>query len=67
MNGQSGSNRLLRFKFCRLCDSHEFTSVYIFIMSCGIVPQRSAKYTLIVTITMKSKFVSCFENTGHGV
>ena len=53
--------------FAGCVDSRRSTSGYIFMLAGGVVYWRSVKQTLIVTSTIKTEFVSCFEATLHGV
>ena len=53
--------------FVGCIDSRKSIAKYIFIMAGEPVPGRSVKKTLIVTSTMETEFVSCFEVTSQGV
>ena len=48
-------------------DSRKSTSGYFFMLVGGAVSWISAKQTLTATSTMEAEFVSCFEDTSHGV
>ena len=43
------------------------TSGYIFILADGAMSWRNSKQTLVTTSTMEVEFISCFEDTSHGV
>ena len=53
--------------FAGYVDSRKSTSGYIVKLANGAVSWRSEKQTLTATSTMKSKFVSCFEASSHGI
>ena len=53
--------------FVDYVDSNKSTSGYIFLFAGRVVSWKSVKHTLIATSTMEVEFVSCFEDTSHGV
>nr|CAN69562.1 hypothetical protein VITISV_025832 [Vitis vinifera] len=59
--GYSDSN------FAGCVDSRKSTSGHIFILVEGAISWRSIKQPLTATSTMEVEFISCFEDTSHGV
>ena len=48
-------------------DSKRSTSGYVFMLAGGVISRRSAKQTLIASLTMAAEFIACYEASNHGI
>ena len=53
--------------FACCVDSRKSTLGYILMLADRAISWKSAKHTLVTTSTMEAEFVSCFEDTSHGL
>ena len=59
--GYSDSN------FAGCLDNRRSTLGYIFMLTGEAISWKSVKQTLIVSSTMKAKFIACYEPSNHGI